>query len=249
MPIPSLDNSVPLISVITVVFNAAATIEHTILSVITQSFDNFEYLIIDGGSTDGTRDIIAKYNNQIDLVISEKDRGIYDAMNKAVKLANGSFIYFIGADDVFSNKNTLEEVSAFLNSKHVVYYGDVLFKHQNRIYDGEFSSLKLATRNICHQCIFYPAQVFEKYPFKTDYKIFADYYLNILLFFNSSFTFNYINIVVAIFNDMGQSGQQILDKNFEKDRFKIFYCNTPFYIFLYRYLRSQLSKIVNRSKT
>ena len=219
----------PLISVVTVVFNAAETIEETVQSVLNQNFDNFEYLIVDGASSDGTLEKIEKYRNRLTL-ISEYDTGIYDAMNKAVKLTKGSYVYFIGADDIFKSANVLREVAEKLKSRNTVYYGDVLFKHKGNVYDGNFGKVKLATRNICHQSIFYPADVFLEYFFDTEYRIFADYYLNILLFYRSAFSFQYIDLVIAVYNDKGQSGLDVLDKNFERDRLKIFYKNSPKYL-------------------
>ena len=89
----------PLISVITVSYNAVSTIEDTILSVINQTYPNIEYIIIDGGSADGTVDIIEKYVDRISYWVSEPDKGIYDAMNKGLKVANGDWAIFMGSDD------------------------------------------------------------------------------------------------------------------------------------------------------
>lgn len=91
----------PLITVITAVFNADQTLEDTILSVVNQSYGNIEYIIIDGGSTDNSVDIIRKYQHLIDYWVSEPDKGIYDAWNKGVSLARGDWISFLGADDVY----------------------------------------------------------------------------------------------------------------------------------------------------
>lgn len=92
-------HKMPLLTIVTVVFNAESTIEDSIKSVIFQSYDNIEYIVIDGGSNDNTLDIIKKYNHAIDYWISEKDSGIYEAMNKALSVSNGKYIFFMGADD------------------------------------------------------------------------------------------------------------------------------------------------------
>ena len=97
----SINSQKPLITIITVVYNNQENIEETILSVINQSYDNIEYLIIDGGSSDNTVDIIKKYNNSIDYWISEKDNGIYDAMNKGCRLATGAGLCFLNSGDKF----------------------------------------------------------------------------------------------------------------------------------------------------
>ena len=97
----------PLISVITVSYNAVSTIEDTILSVINQTYTNIEYIIIDGGSADGTVGIIEKYVDRISYWVSEPDKGIYDAMNKGLKVANGDWAIFMGSDDVFFNNKVI----------------------------------------------------------------------------------------------------------------------------------------------
>ena len=99
----------PLISIITVCYNAEGTIEQTIRSVLNQTYKNIEYIIIDGFSTDNTLNIIERYKDSIAMVVSERDQGIYDAMNKGLSLAKGCFIGFLNADDWY-DENALEIV-------------------------------------------------------------------------------------------------------------------------------------------
>ena len=234
----------PLISIITVVYNCVNTLEETILSVINQDFDNFEFIIIDGGSTDGTIEVIQKYQDKITSWISEPDKGIYDAMNKGIKIAKGDYVYFLGGDDLLYITSVLKIVSSRLTDKNKIYYGNVLFKTRNILYDGKFSALKLATRNISHQSIFYPREIFDNYSFDTKYKIFADYELNLKLYGNSYFSFAHMPITVALFNDEGSSGSNVLDSYFERDRLEIIKNNFPYWIYLYRIYRSKISKIL-----
>ena len=100
----------PLITVVTVVYNGVEFLEKTILNVLGQDYPNIDYIIIDGGSTDGTLDIIRKYEDKISKWISEPDQGIYDAMNKGIKLATGEWINFMNAGDYFYEKETLYKV-------------------------------------------------------------------------------------------------------------------------------------------
>lgn len=236
---------IPKISIITVVYNAKSFLEETIESVLSQNFNNFEYIIIDGGSIDGTLDIIKKYQDRITLWVSEPDKGIYDAMNKGIKHAKGEYVYFLGGDDLLFDNQVLKNVNSYLMDKRKVYYGNVLFKKRNVIYDGEFNLVKIVTRNISHQSIFYPKEIFEKYSFDTKYKIFADYELNLKLYGNSSYSFVYIPITIALFNDEGASGSNTLDLNFENDRFEIIKNNFPYWIYLYRFFRTKLSKFLS----
>jgi glycosyltransferase involved in cell wall biosynthesis len=128
-----------LISIITVVFNGEQFLEETIRSVINQNYDNVEYIIIDGGSTDGTLNIIKKYEDKISYWVSEKDGGIYDAMNKALDVASGVWINFMNAGDSFCNAIVLEKLFAKeieIDNKFV--YGDVLIDY------GDFEVIRKA---------------------------------------------------------------------------------------------------------
>ena len=118
-------DSAPLISVITVVYNGAAHIESTIKSVIGQTYQGIEYIIIDGASTDGTLEIIHKYQSRLGYWISEPDQGIYDAMNKGFKAAHGDYVVFLNSGDQFYGFETLEEV--FKNGEADVYFGETMF--------------------------------------------------------------------------------------------------------------------------
>jgi hypothetical protein len=165
-------------------------------------------------------------------------------MNKGIRMAKGDYVYFLGADDVLMSDSVLDNVSSRLNDKNVIYYGNVLFKKRCVIYDGKFSSIKIVTRNISHQSIFYPKRIFDNLGFDTKYKIFADYVLNLKLYGNSVYSFVYMPITVAVFNDEGASGSNVLDECFESDRLDIIKDNFPYWVYLYRIYRSKLSKMV-----
>ncbi|HZY40197.1 MAG TPA: glycosyltransferase family 2 protein [Mucilaginibacter sp.] len=113
----------PLLSVITVVYNNARDIERTILSVLTQTYFNIEYIIVDGASTDGTLKIINRYRNMISKIISEKDEGIYDAMNKGLKAVTGDYVIFMNSGDEFYDNYTVEKVFAS-EPRADIYYGE-----------------------------------------------------------------------------------------------------------------------------
>ena len=118
----------PHISIITISYNAVKDIENTILSVLNQTYPNIEYIIIDGGSTDGTLDIIKKYQDKITYWVSEPDKGIYDAMNKGTLKATGEWLNFMNAGDTFYNEQVLENVFRDNNWENTdVIYGDVIY--------------------------------------------------------------------------------------------------------------------------
>jgi glycosyltransferase involved in cell wall biosynthesis len=116
------------VSVVTVCYNSVDTIEDTIRSVLSQQYDRLEYIIVDGGSTDGTMDIVAKYRDGIAKCISERDQGIYDAMNKGVSLAEGELVGFLNADDVYSDSKVISDVAAVAQASHADgVYGDLMY--------------------------------------------------------------------------------------------------------------------------
>lgn len=118
-----MKKSTSKISVVTVCYNSAATIENTILSVINQTYDNIEYIIIDGASSDGTIEIIKKYENRISKWISEPDNGIYDAMNKGVNMASGLYILFLNSSDYFVSPLSVLNMVDQLDENTDVLYG------------------------------------------------------------------------------------------------------------------------------
>lgn len=127
--------NVPKVTIVTVVYNAEKLLENTILSVINQNYDSFEYIIIDGGSKDKTISIIKKYSEQISFWISKKDDGLYDAMNKGLALAKGEYIWFLHAGDTIPNENTLKNAIEKCPDADVIY-GDT------RIIDPETGAQK-----------------------------------------------------------------------------------------------------------
>jgi glycosyltransferase involved in cell wall biosynthesis len=212
------DQLYPLISIILTSLNSRSTIERALRSVVELDYPNIELIVIDGESDDGTLEILKKYTNNIDTLIVEKDNGVYYAMNKAVLLANGAYIYFLGADDIIIN--SWKNLSGKLRSENTIYYCNVYFPVTNQIYSGRFGKLKLLIKNICQQAIFYPRRVFEKYHFSLEYPLLSDYHLNLLLKSDPDFRFEYIDLLVAVFSEKGMSATKKDDK-FLNDRLEV----------------------------
>lgn len=220
----------PLFSIITVVYNAEATIEATILSVINQRCKDYEYIVIDGNSTDNTLSILNRYKSSITKIVSEPDGGIYDAMNKGIRYATAKWLFFLGADDVFFEADTLQKVSSQLVENHCIYYGNAYFKNREKFYDGSFSKFKFALRNICHQAIFYPLQLLHQQQFDIKYRLLSDYATNLKLY--KSHPFRYLNLCVSIFNDAASSANGI-DEAFENDKLRLVKENLGLLPYLY----------------
>lgn len=172
----------PLITIVTVVYNGQEHLEETILSVINQTYTNIEFIIIDGGSTDNTIDIIRKYEHAIDYWASEKDEGIYDAMNKASELANGKWINYMNCGDSFCNNEIIEKIQFNHYSNYVMIYGNAkifsgdrkFIKLQKSFKMSKFNLTVFITGVVCHQAVFYNKDIKFKYPDK--YKIKGELY-------------------------------------------------------------------------
>lgn len=166
------------ISVITVVYNGVKTIERTIQSVLGQSYKNIEYIIIDGHSTDGTQQLVMKYIDSIAYFVSEKDAGIYDAMNKGIECATGDYIIFINSDDSLA-ENALEQGARHLCDTVDILYGDIYMVQEDGTETRMIGELKdiqdIIYRGICHQAVLASTRLLKENYFDIGYKIAADY--------------------------------------------------------------------------
>ena len=172
----------PLISVVTISYNAVSTIEQTILSVINQTYSNIEYIIIDGGSTDGTIDIIKRYNDKITYWQSEPDKGIYDAMNKGIQKANGEWTNFMNAGDLFSSTIILQQMSNIIKPETRILRGNII-----RVYPKfRVKSVGVTAQNpglmdmfdntFHHQACFIQTSLFREFGlYSTDYRLCSDW--------------------------------------------------------------------------
>lgn len=173
------------ISVVTAVFNNASTIRDALESTLSQSYPNVELVVVDGGSTDGTREIIAAFGDRIAIYVSEPDRGIYDALNKGVRLATGDVVGFLHSDDLFADTDVLSRVAEAMRDPNVdACYGDLNYVRKESPHAivrawraGEFTRRKLASGWMPpHPTLYVRREVYERIgEFDTRYKIAADY--------------------------------------------------------------------------
>ena len=191
----------PLISIIIPSFNSANVLKDCLLSVINQPEKNIELIIMDGGSTDGTLTILKEFEKDIAIMVSEPDKGIYDAMNKGIIRATGRWIYFMGADDRLLPG--FSEMAKLLKDDDTIYYGDVA--SDGNMLQGAFSAYRLAKFCMNHQTIFYPAKVFKKYSYSNRYKVYADYALNLQCWGDSTIKKQHYPIKVVWYNLTGFS--------------------------------------------
>ena len=180
-----LTNNKPTISIITVVYNGEDFIEDAIKSVLNQTYKNIEYIIIDGKSTDNTLNIVKKHEDKISKIISEKDNGLYDAMNKGIKLATGDIIGIINSDDFFSYKNLFEDIiNTFSRDDVDIVYSDLVYVDPKntdktiRYWKSKKQKPFKTGWHPPHPTMFVKKSFYEKYGyFDTDFKIAADYEL------------------------------------------------------------------------
>lgn len=200
----------PFFSIIVPTFNSSKCIETALMSVLNQSFTDFEIILVDGLSTDGTLEIVSSLKSEKIKIVSERDNGTYDAMNKGIKLSKGKWLYFLGSDDSLYSDDVLFKVKEEIAvSKCQVIYGDVLINgdtgwaKDQTIYNGSFDLEKILNSNISHQAIFYHNTVFARRLFNIDYKISGDWDMN--LYLRSRFDFKYISHIIANFQGGGLS--------------------------------------------
>jgi glycosyltransferase involved in cell wall biosynthesis len=230
----------PQINIVIVTYNAAATLQKCLDSIYSQQYPAIDIIIVDGKSTDSTVPIIQNNATKITFWKSEKDEGIYDAMNKALGHITGDWVYFLGADD-----ELFPEFSAMayeLKDSSNIYYGSVLSNGKKQ--SGELSPYYMAKGGIYHQSIIYPKTVFEKYRFNTKYKIVADNVLNMQCYGDGAFKFVYKDYIIAHFNHQGVSGTNV-DHVFEKDKSKLIlgYFGIKIWTrYLFRLLKAMLKK-------
>ncbi len=196
----------PKITVVTVVFQDPKGLNRTIQSVLEQTYPSVEYLVIDGGSQDATQDVLSQYQERVDVIVSEPDGGIYDAMNKGLALANGDYIIFMNSDDVFTDTGVLEKIVCDLDGSDVVY-GHRNYVDENgtvslqKCHDIEYVKYRMP---YCHQSAFYRVDTLRKMPFNTTYKYSADYN-QIIEIFKSGGRFKRIDTIICNYAAGGKS--------------------------------------------
>lgn len=243
----------PRVTVVTVTYNCELLIEETIKSVINQDYEDLEYIIVDGVSSDKTLDVINRYSANIDLIISERDTGIFDAMNKGIFQSTGDWIIFINAGDYLSENTTISDIfkNTFFEEKTGIIYGDYLYREKDSdqwvymIARPFFEKkAKYKKMGICHQSIFVRASLAKANPFDTSFKVAADYNMIYSLFFQG-FSCMRIRAAISKCSEFGFSRRfKILQI---KEISKI--CKTPFYIEFLQYGVEIVKNIKSRIKS
>jgi len=200
------ETNLPLVSIITVVLNGETYLEQAFNSVFNQSYANVEYIVIDGGSTDKTIDIIKQNESKIDYWQSKKDKGLYFAMNKGIALAKGDLIGILNADDYYATNTVELVVEAYLETQADVLHGDLLLitKNQQVRMKPDFSKMNQQP-SVFHPTCFVKKSVYDTIgAFDTQYKISSDYDF-LLRCIKNNYTFKYIPEILSNFRPGGMS--------------------------------------------
>ncbi|OAV72842.1 PGL/p-HBAD biosynthesis glycosyltransferase [Bacteroidales bacterium Barb6] len=205
----SLFPATPLITVVTVAYNSIGTLEKTIQSVITQDYGNTEYILIDGGSTDGSIDMIKKYASRLSAWISEKDNGIYHAMNKGIRMASGKWICFLNSGDVFADTSILNKViqaTTRLSGSPQIVYGNILVRNPDGTLTERIAKepCNIHQMYFCHQSAFVKTSLMKNYLFDEHYKFSADLKFFKQCYYNRQ-AFIHLNLPVVIYDTNGIS--------------------------------------------
>lgn len=215
-----ISSNQPKISIITVVFNGEKYLEETIQSVINQTYDNVEYIIIDGGSTDGTVDIIKKYESQIHYWVSEKDKGIYDAMNKGIKVASGAWLNFMNAGDTFIDNSIIDIIKFERYNSTALLYGNKIQDHKV-IYPHNIDKLACGEIMACHQSMFFNKNfLMDDLIYDLTLPIYGDYEL-VNKIYCKKLKIKYINLEIS--NYAGEGVSSFVSAQKRKDKYKTLY--------------------------
>ena len=225
------------ISIITVNYNDAVGLEKTILSVANQTSLHIEYIVIDGGSKDDSVAVLRKHDKKIKHWISEKDSGVYSAMNKGIQVASGDYLLFLNSRDVLvDNKTVVEELLLNLNKK-AVYYAPIYLAQNDFIKDKidypiEMDEKFLFTETICQQAVVYHKSVFKDAVFDEKLKYISDWKIHFFLF-TKKIAFIHLDIPFAIYDLNGLTSKGVTKYKAHEERLKTQFYGWSFYFFKY----------------
>ncbi|WP_298287538.1 glycosyltransferase family 2 protein [uncultured Lutibacter sp.] len=235
-----------ILSIITINYNNQLGLQKTMDSVLAQQWQQFEYLVIDGGSTDESITIIKANEKHIDYWVSEKDSGIFNAMNKGIENATGNYLLFLNSGDLLNGANALQNFIAHPNFKGDIIYGDYVFEKGQKIYPDVLTPLFFIKSSLPHQSTFFKSTIFDEMgSYDETYKIAADRAFYMACFLSGRFKFNHINYPLTKYDLTGLSNNpefKVVKKQEDEAIFKkyygIFYSDYKHYLKLEKELAS-----------
>ncbi|NMH86351.1 glycosyltransferase family 2 protein [Flavivirga algicola] len=253
-------NNNPFLSIITINYNNAPELEKTLLSVFHQLYTDFEYIVIDGGSTDESLSIIKKHKKQITYYTSEPDTGIFNAMNRGIDVAKGAYLLFLNSGDVLTSSNALSDFINHEKFKGDIIYGDYKFKSGEKIYPDTLYPSYFMRSSLPHQSTLFKKDVFKKMGgYDETYKIISDRAFYLKCFLSDQFQFTHVKYFLTLFDMEGVSNNDDYrkkkieeDERMFKSEYGVFYEECKRSLFLEQELkkaqRKTLQGILKRIK-
>ncbi|MDP3557259.1 MAG: glycosyltransferase family 2 protein [Bacteroidota bacterium] len=242
------------LSIITINYNNKSGLEKTIASVISQNFKDFEFIVIDGNSNDGSKEVIASFQDKISVSVSEADKGIYDAQNKGITMASGKYLLFLNSGDVLYNVDTLKSITPLLKEKSF-YYGNLILeksgKHEEHIAPVTVDMDFMLNSTFWHPCVFIKSDLFKNFGlYNTDFKIAGDYEFFIRCLLKPNISSEHLNQFVSVFDGNGISNDPKSVELLTSEREKAWKMNVSETVFenlkkQNAFDRSRYSKIIN----
>lgn len=198
------------IAIITINYNDCLGLQKTFDSVFSQTYRDFEFVVVDGGSTDGSKELIQKHKDKVSQWVSEKDRGVFHAMNKGIRMASAEFVIFMNSGDIFNASTTLDEVIPDLTADYDIYYGDNYKESPSskrlKTYPEKLNFSFFYTSSINHQSTFIRRSLFEKYfYYNENYKIASDWEFFVYTICHQNVPYRYLKKTIAIYDFTGMS--------------------------------------------
>ncbi len=208
------------LSIITINYNNLAGLRKTIDSVVAQTFKDYEWIVIDGGSTDGSKELLEQYQSHFTFWCSEPDKGIYNAINKGISHATGDYVQFLNSGDWIYDRSALDKTFAKIDNKYDIYYGNMVQVNEGEklntiTYPDELGFFFFPYNNICHQATFYRRSLFDNNPYDETFSIVSDWAMNIKLLLEGN-TFKHINQNIVYYDNCGRS--TTTDKKHHEER-------------------------------
>ncbi|WP_061206520.1 glycosyltransferase family 2 protein [Leptospira santarosai] len=242
----------PKISIITINLNNREGLRKTLESIRSQTYGNYELVIIDGGSTDGSFEDLKSNEDLIHRYVSEKDKGIYNAQNKGITLSKGEYLIFLNSGDILLQKSVLFEISKFLEQKTDLVYGDILIDLKNdgfseRKYPDRLGYFYWSIKSLCHQAVFIRKSLFEQYGYyDEEYRFAADFEFFHRFWFQKSIIIKHAPVFVTLYDFGGVSAQPKNRKQIAEEYRKIKRKYFPFWAYLIYRINSYLfEKLIN----
>jgi glycosyltransferase involved in cell wall biosynthesis len=233
------------LTIVSINYNNLEGLKRTVDSVVNQTWKEFEYIVIDGGSTDGSATYIEGQRINIDYCISEPDSGIYHAMNKGIKEATGDFLVFMNSGDVFYNETIIDSLVNQLNSTDEIVYGDVLLRNENnnkeriQTHPEKLNFSYFYNQTICQQACVIKRSLFDSiFYFNENYRISSDWEFLIYAIYIKRVKTRKINLLISIFDTSGVSGDSDFQKIATKEREQTINKHFPLYKEDFELLRS-----------